>query len=120
MKAKINEQSFKEFEEYVAKKNLGDIYSVVTDYPYEEDSILSLFEEFEVSIAFKCGGITQISVEVQHSKKNFNAFLYYGRNSKSEPMESTQFTTSYLCHYENDPIVTVCVDKVQYNIKYKL
>ena len=120
MKAKINKQSFKEFEEYVAKKNLGDIYSVVTDYPYEEDSILSLFEEFEVSIAFKCGGVTQISVEVQHSKKNFNAFLYYARNSESYPMESPWFTTSYLCHYKNNPVVSVYTDKVEYNIEYKL
>jgi len=120
MKAKINKQSFKEFEEYIVKENLGDIYSVVTDFPYEEDFILSLFEEFEVSIAFKCGEKTQISVEVQHSKKNFNAFLFYGRNSESHPMESHKFTTSYLCHYENDPVVTVYTDKVQYNIEYKL
>ena len=120
MKAKINKQSFKEFEEYIVKKNLSDIYKVVTDYPYEEDSILSLFEEFEVSIAFKCGGITQISVEVQHSKKNFNAFLYYGRNSKGYPMGSGKFTSSYLHHVENNPVVIVYTDKVQYNIEYKL
>ena len=120
MKAKINKQSFKEFEEYIVKKNLSDIYSVVTDYPYEEDYILSLFEEFEVSIAFKCGGITQISVEVQHSKKNFDAFLYYGRNSKSNPSGRHQFTTSYLSHYKNNPVVTVYTDKIEYNIEYKL
>lgn len=120
MKAKINKQSFKEFEEYIAKNNLGDIYSVVTDYPYEDDSILSLFEEFEVSIAFKCGGITQISVDVQHSKKNFNAFLYYGRNSEGHPMENPRFTTSYLSHYKNNPVVIVRTDKVEYKIEYKL
>ncbi len=110
----------KDFEEYIAMKNLGDIYSVVTDYPYKEDYILSLFEELEVSIAPNRGGITRISVKVQHSKKNFNAFLYYGRNSKSHPMSNHKFTTSYLCHVENDPIVIVYTDKVEYNIEYKL
>ena len=35
-------------------------------------------------------------------------------------MESPWFTTSYLCHYKNNPVVTVYTDKVEYNIEYKL